>query len=300
VFQLAQVLGWTPAVLRQLTPRDWSTLVEAIEAFSSLERRRIFHLAYERRFVIQSLDAFALHPWTARPRPGPPRFQASFCLDDREESIRRHLEEVAPDAETFGLAGFYGVAMYLPRGGGRSLRPALPYHHPAPALGHRASGRGPGGDARAAGEGAAGPGDGLPPVPRRQPDLRPGAVLTAGLGVLATFPLVARILFPRLTARIRGLFGRFVQAPPATSLQLERADPTPGPDNGHVGYAVEEMTAVAERQLQDMGLTSGFARLVFFIGHGSFSLNNPHKSAYDCGRAAAPPARPTAAPSPRC
>ncbi len=49
-----------------------------------------------------------------------------------------------------------------------------------------------------------------------------GAVLTGALGVLASFPLVARILFPRLTARIRRTFGRFVQTPPLTRLRLER------------------------------------------------------------------------------
>src|SRR5205823_6446087 len=36
-----------------------------------------------------------------------------------------------------------------------------------------------------------------------------GAVLSGLVGVLATAPLVARILFPRLAARIRRLFGHF-------------------------------------------------------------------------------------------
>jgi len=35
--------------------------------------------------------------------------------------------------------------------------------------------------------------------------------------------------------------------------------------------------------LRDIGLTTNFSRLVIFLGHGSFCLNNPQKSAYDCG-----------------
>jgi uncharacterized protein YbcC (UPF0753/DUF2309 family) len=71
--------------------------------------------------------------------------------------------------------------------------------------------------------------------------------------------------------------------PPFTRLRLERAEPAPGPETGAIGFSVAEMTANGERLLRDIGLTSGFARLVILIGHGSNSLNNPHNSAYNCG-----------------
>ncbi len=109
-----------------------------------------------------------------------------------------------------------------------------------------------------------------------------GTVLAAVVGVLASFPLVTRTLFPRLTAQIRRRLGWFVE-PPTTRLQLERTEAEPGPENGQQGFTPGEMTDIAEKVLREIGLTSGFARLVLTIGHGSTSMNNPHESAHDCG-----------------
>ena len=283
LFQLAQLLGWAPDELHRLEPADWSHLLAEVEGFHGVERRRVFHLAYERRFRVQTLDALALH----RPQPFPPgfrpRFQVFTCIDEREESFRRHLEEVAPDGETFGAPGFYGVAMYY-RGAaeahyvplcpivvvpGHWVEEQVPDDH-RPAYRQRAKAR------RAVGAATH-------RLHLGTRSFAAGAVLSAGVGALAAVPLVARVLFPRLAARVKRWFGEVVHTPPKTRLKLERAADPPSPDGDHLGYTLAEMTTIAEGQLRSVGLTRNFARLVVILGHGSHSMNNPHESAHDCG-----------------
>ncbi len=323
VFQLAQILGWSPLALHRLTEADWSALVLEIESFTEVDRRRLFHQAFERRFRRQALDAIAIHTrntfrkvgeWlgvmrhavidetTSVPRPlgsgqrqplpngrgtdvveSRPCFQAAFCIDTREESFRRHLEEVAPDTETFSTAGFFNVPIYY-RGVADAHFSALcpivvrPQHWITEEVVYSLEE-----DDRRRAKTRRAIGTATHSVHVGSRSITRGAVLTAGLGVLASVPLVARVLFPRMTARIRKSVGRFVEAPRVTRLRLERYESTPGPEGNHVGFTVEEMANIGERVLRDIGLISGFARLFFFFGHGSFCLNNPHKSAYDCG-----------------
>jgi uncharacterized protein len=40
-------------------------------------------------------------------------FQAFFCIDERECSIRRHIEHVDPSRETLGTPGFFEVEFYF-------------------------------------------------------------------------------------------------------------------------------------------------------------------------------------------
>ncbi|HEV3005651.1 MAG TPA: putative inorganic carbon transporter subunit DabA, partial [Pirellulales bacterium] len=292
VFQLAQVRGWTPPALCRMSPKEWSALVAEIEAFSGIERRWMFHQAFERRLRVQTLDALSVHARRGVKRVASPRFQISFCLDAREESFRRHLEETAPDVETFGAAGFYGVAMYY-RGAADAHFTALcpivvkPQHWVVEDVVFTLEETN---RRRAKTRRALGTASHQVHVGSR--GIAGGALLAAGLGVLASVPLVARVLFPRLTARIRRTALGFVQPPPISRLRLERRSPTAGPTEEQFGYTVEEMAAIGERLLRDIGLTSGFARLVLILGHGSFCLNNPHKSVYDCGACSGSPGGP--------
>ena len=282
VFRLAQAAGWIPEELARLTNAEWGTLFREVEKFSGLDRRRVFHLAYERRFYIRTLDALAAHARNPAVNPQPARFQAIFCIDEREESIRRHLEEVGRDVETFGTAGFFSVAMYY-RGADDAhytpLCPAVmfPKHWVVEeVVGDLAKEHGRRSRFRRAVAAAA---------HRAHVGSRSflAGALLALVGVAASVPLVARTLFPRLTARLRRRVSELVRAPAGTRLRLERTDPTPGPDGGHIGYTLEELTNVGEKVLRDIGLVAGYSRLVFVFGHGSTSMNNPHESAHDCG-----------------
>ncbi len=315
-FQLAQVRAWMPQELYKLPEQQWKLLMSELDAFDDFERRRILHRAYERRYRNQMLDALAIHsqrrqPWAhessslreqarswsgfprlATPSPEDPRsadgsaptpsFQIICCIDDREESFRRHLEEIDPACETFGAAGFFGVAMYYRGASDAHPRPLCPviikpqhYVNEEVAFAFVKEHKRRADTRRVLGEASHQVHQGSRTFF--------GGVLTALGGSLASIPLVMRILFPRATAQIRRVFGGLVRPPAVTQLTLERSEPEPGPEEGHIGYSLDEMAAIVERLLRDIGLTEHFAPVVVMCGHGSSSLNNPHESAYNCG-----------------
>jgi hypothetical protein len=284
VFQLAQVRGWHPDTLLELQKSEWRLLVEELEAFGGIERRRVYHHAYERSYQTRALDAFAIRAKLPLAVPHQPVFQAMFCIDAREESFRRHLEDVEPLAETFGNAGFFNVPIQY-RGSTDAhyvtlcpivVRPQQWIVEEVAFTEEEIHRR------RALVRRALGAASHQFQVGSRS--FAGGAVLSAGLGVLATIPMVMSVLFPRWTHRLGALARTWMLAPPrSTRLRLQRSHDQPGPNGEQIGLSLDEMTAMGERALRDTGLTKRFARLVFIFGHGSECLNNPHKSAYDCG-----------------
>jgi len=279
-FSLAMDLKWDKNI-RFFSSSDWTKIALEIESFSNMERRRVFHLAYEKSLYRQALDSILTRP--ALQSAEPPTYQAVFCLDEREESLRRHLEEVDPFFETLGIAGFFNTPMYFKGEHESFYTPLCPiiitpahwveeipeeefikaYRSQATVIrtmqmaSHRLH------------------------IGSRGSFW--GVFLSAGVGILTSIPMALTILFPRLSAKIKNYFAPLNSNTHTTKLKLERFNETPGPGENHIGFSLSEMATMAERFLRDIGLTNNFCKLIFIFGHGSTSVNNPHQSAYDCG-----------------
>jgi uncharacterized protein YbcC (UPF0753/DUF2309 family) len=279
LFHVAQLCGLDGSIVEQWTPAHVDRLERELVELTRVRQRRLLHRAYERAVRHRLYDA--LMRQTPREPPASPSFQAVFCIDEREESFRRHLEETDPTVETFGTPGFFGVAMYHQSATDAHPRPLCPVvirpEHFVPEIEHDAGAfleRSRRAQRRAAGFLGYNVHVGSRMLVR-------GALLMTLVGGVMLIPLVLRVVFPWLVSR----WGRARRAsitPTRTRLQVERDDTTP-PMGTHSGFTPAEMAAIVGRVLGDMGIAHRLSRLIVIVGHGSISLNNPHESAHDCG-----------------
>jgi uncharacterized protein YbcC (UPF0753/DUF2309 family) len=86
-------------------------LLAPLDELPTTLRGALWQCAYEHHYRDELINALANNHgrWAARAQR--PQAQIVFCIDDREEGIRRHLEELNPRIETLGAAGFFGVVM---------------------------------------------------------------------------------------------------------------------------------------------------------------------------------------------
>jgi uncharacterized protein YbcC (UPF0753/DUF2309 family) len=279
LFNVAQLCGLDASVVEQWTSSNVAEVESELQEIDSIRQRRILHQAFERTVRHRVYDALSHH--TPHERAEPPAFQAVFCLDEREESIRRHLEEVEPSSETLSTAGFFNVAMYHEGATDAHPRPLCPvairpehYVEETELDPERLAGRSRRLHRRAAGFLGYNVhlGSRLP--------VR-GALLMTLFGWLALVPLVLRVVFPWLSSRWRHVREKSTSVS-RTRLRLNREAAMP-PVGAHSGFTISEMADIVRRVLQDIGICDRLAPLVLIIGHGSISLNNPHESAHDCG-----------------
>ena len=220
----------------------------------------------------------------SRPDPGQsaerPDVQAAFCIDARSEGLVRHLQAIGP-YDTYGFAGFFGIAVRWRPLGSPETSPRCP---PLLTPEHEVTERPlvPGGAAGyLSAQRAANAGIEAFHAPKGSV-VGPFALAEAA-GYLMGPAAAVRTLAPGFARRLRGLARR----PPPTrpTVEAER--------DASSGFAIEERVSMAKNVVQTMGLTR-FARLIVLCGHGSYNLNNPHASSYDCGACGGAPGGPSA------
>ena len=193
-------------------------------------------------------------------------FQAMFCIDDRECSIRRYIEDNDAYCETFGTPGFFGVEFYFKPEHGKFYSKLCP----------------------------------APVTPKflikeidttsvRKKDahfaiqshsLIRGWLISQTLGFWSAFKLFSNIFRPTMSPATAHSFNHMDQF---SKLTIENTNLNDKENDLQIGFTIDEMANRVEALLKSIGLIKDFAPIVYIVGHGSSSVNNPHYAGYDCG-----------------
>lgn len=108
LFHCCLHLGFDAQSVRQLEQNDLSAILQLANAFDAQERGKIWLFALEHRYRQRLFDTLQTKQRTKENRPpNRPTAQFVFCLDNREEGLRRYLESLDATIETYGTRGFY-------------------------------------------------------------------------------------------------------------------------------------------------------------------------------------------------
>lgn len=235
---------------------------------------RVWHEAFELSFYLDSLAVIQVNAVQKRTRSSAEKkaaLQAVFCIDDRESSLRRYLEELSENVETFATPGFFGIdAVYQGPFDAISIKqcpvPVTPRHRiRGVTRGKRKF-----------------------PISRMELNFwhRYANKLWLGWIISLVFGLVSLIRLALSIHRPTKSFATassFAAREDLADLHYERAEGEPMHEGYFDGYTVPEMAERVARVLKQIGLTKSFAPVVAIVGHGSTSTNNPYFAAYDCG-----------------
>ncbi len=213
-----------------------------------------------------------------------PDAQLAFCIDTRSELIRRNIESKG-NYETFGYAGFFGIAMdYESLADGltkKSCPPIVPSAYKVSEVAkvekeHQARGFQKRNERKKITD----------YFLTRMKNMLPSAFgYVEGSGVFYGISLLSRTLIPA-----------FFYNPNRINSQGYENHCNPKIKHNHresaidLGISLDEKIAIVKSAFNLLGWEE-FSPLVLFVGHGSHSANNPFGSSLDCGACAASPGR---------
>ncbi|MEQ1527688.1 MAG: DUF2309 domain-containing protein [Methylococcales bacterium] len=287
LFRLCQHLGINALWIHHLQKDDLLQLLALLDEFSGSVRNKIWLNAYEHHYREEFFQALQANRnrgrWAQREQR--PSAQIIFCMDDREESFRRHLEEYNPGIETLGAAGFFGVAMNYKGLDDDTVTPLCPV---VVTPIHEVQEQPQPGTKNSLAKHQRGRKFSLKIANLWHHGLRRNLISSQPLlqvcAPLTLINLLSKSVAPKMQHTVAGKLCDFVVPNVASQLLFTSTESTPATAaQPKLGFTDAEQADRVAGFLRNTGLTYGFAPLVVLMGHGSISENNPHLAAYDCG-----------------
>ena len=256
--------SWKP--LMEGSNLDVTDLFRPIEANDLNEVLKLWQDAFEWSYYDQVLAGIQQNLATPQAAIKDKSFQAIFCIDERECSLRRHVEFVDPHAETLGSPGFFGVEFYFQPEGGKFYEKLCP----APVT----------------------PKYLIKEVNNSDPHEKEllhskksnsffyGIFYSLFLGFYAFIKLGLTVFRPKMNPAISNAFAHMGKE---ADLQIENQGLDQIENGLQLGFTIDEMAVRVTGLLKGIGMVSDFTDIVYVVAHGSSSANNPHHGAHDCG-----------------
>ena len=255
---------WKP--LSEITKEAPLNLFSSVPKTELQEVLMLWQHAFEWSYYDEVLTGILKTRNTKVKTDGDHSFQAIFCIDERECSLRRHIESMDPKCETLGTPGFFGVEFYFLQQDGLFFDKLCP----------------------------------APVFPKyliretKVPETRGheflysdywntfigGVISSLILGFYALVKIIQTLFLPKMSPAISNAYAHMHKQ---SSLTIENKNPDDVENGLQVGFTTTEMATRVENVLRSIGLTENFAQIIYSIAHGSSSANNPHHSAHDCG-----------------
>ncbi len=229
------------------------------------EIKKWWQEAYEFSFYDQVLCGLKGTTTAKTPQKEIPSFQAFFCIDDREESIRRQVELADTRCETFGTPAHFNLPIFYRPAGGKfntQVCPGVinPLHIIIDDRNSEKNRR----DLH---------------FHQTSHGLFGGWIIAQTLGFWSAMKLFVNIFKPRISPAHSSSFDHMSHK---SNLVIEHVNGAEL-DGLKVGFTPDEMFHIVSQELKKAGLISNFAPIVYLFGHGGSSTNNPYYAGYNCG-----------------
>ncbi len=260
--------NWKP--IAEWTNQPPVHLLEDVHVTSEWIAKKWWQEAYEMSYfdpVLLGLTA----DHTSEVQPKTPSFQAYFCIDDREESIRRNIESLDPNCETFGTAAHFNLLIYYRPSGGKfntqvCPAPLTPSHIILDDKNAKRKRR----DVH---------------FHQSSHNWYSGWLIAQTVGFWSAIKLFFNVFRPRVSPGHSSSFEHMSQS---SQVIIENEDGAQF-EELQVGFTLDEMTKIVHAELNRTGLTQNFAPIVYLFGHGGSSTNNPYYAGYNCGACSGKP-----------